>query len=247
MTELHSGLQAFRGQLRDAIAQDLEHSRGWHRSRRLHGRRRPSYSRRTAIRFGVPLAGAAAAGAAVLALSGGAPVQSADAAILRHVGAALNAPATTILHERALVTAGSKTQVYELWEQTDAPHAYRVIKWGHEGTGRDGSAYDLAATFHSLVTSGKAHVDATTTFDGVPAYKLTVSGADDKFANGTVYVSRGDYHPLLIDTTANGGERIAFQTYEYLPATTANLQLLRMPAGAGPAATSAKDQSAAKR
>ena len=40
-------------------------------------------------------------------------------------------------------------------------------------------------------------------------------------------MSSADYHPLEIDTTDGGGERIVFQSYEYLPATTANLALLR--------------------
>jgi hypothetical protein len=44
--------------------------------------------------------------------------------------------------------------------------------------------------------------------------------------NGTVYVSRSDYRPLLIDTTAYGGERIRFQTYEYLPRTAENARIL---------------------
>jgi len=57
----------------------------------------------------------------------------------------------------------------------------------------------------------------------VPAYRLTVTGASDRWLNGTVYVSRADYHPLQIETN---GERIVFQSYEYLPATAANQALL---------------------
>ncbi|MBV8219492.1 MAG: hypothetical protein JO325_13580, partial [Solirubrobacterales bacterium] len=144
-----------------------------------------------------------------------------------HVTAALTAPPATILHERALVTLGSTTAPYELWEQSAPPHAYRVVKWGHEGTGTGGTTTDPAAELRSLVASGQARVEASTTLDGVPAYKLSVAGASDRFLNGTAYVAQSDYYPLEIDTTGNGGERIVVQRYEYLPATPANIALLR--------------------
>jgi hypothetical protein len=71
MTELHPGLELFRGQLRDAVARDLARSR---RSRR-------------AV---LPTLAAAAAGAAAVAmiLAGAPAVPSTDAAIMRHVLAA---------------------------------------------------------------------------------------------------------------------------------------------------------------
>jgi hypothetical protein len=205
MTELHAGLELFRDQLRDAVARDVS--------------RRP---RRRAARALIPAAGLAAAGALVLT-TGGAPAPSADAAVMRHVVTALTAPPATILHERAMVTSGSKTQPYELWVESSPPYSYRVIKWGHEGTGTGSAPDDPAAALRSMVQSGQAHVDAVTTFAGVPAYRLTVTGASDRWLNGTVYVSRTDYHPLQIETN---GERIVFQSYEYLPATAANQALL---------------------
>jgi hypothetical protein len=217
MTELHSGLKLFRGQLRDAVARDL----GRAQRSRAQRSRAPA---RLALRVGLPATVAAAATALLLSLTVSSPLPAADAAIMRHVVAALTAPPGTILHERALVTLGSATQPYELWVETGGTHAYRVIKWGHEGTGTSGALVDPAATLRSMVQSGQAHVDATTTFDGAPAYKLTVTGAPDRWLNGTVYVSRADYHPLLIDTN---GEQIAVQTYEYLPATPANMALLQ--------------------
>ncbi len=218
MTELHAGLALFRDQLRDAIAQDLK------RSRRARSRRR------WVLRLTPGVTAAAAAGALVIAFTGEPPVQSADAAILRHVAAALTSPPATILHERALVTAGSQTRPYELWILSDPPHRYHVIKWGHDAAGEAGAPYNPAASLRSLVQAGKATVTGSTTFDGVEAYKLTVSGAADRFLNGTAYVSRSDYRPLEIDTTGNGGERIVFQTYEYLPVTPASLQLLHTAA-----------------
>jgi hypothetical protein len=123
------------------------------------------------------------------------------------------------------------TQPYELWEENVPPYHYHVLKWGHSGTGNSGAPHDLAADLRSLVQSGKAHVAGATTIDGVAAYELSVSGSSDRFLNGTAYVAQSDYHPLEIDTTGNGGERIVFQTYEYLPATAANLAQIRAAAG----------------
>lgn len=214
MTELHAGLALYRDQLREAVARDLT--------------RAPRSGHRLAARGLIPVAGLAGAAAVVLAVTGASsPVAPADAAIMRHVVTALTAPQATILHERALVTAGSTTAPYELWQQSAAPHAYRVIKWGHEGTGTGSAPTDPAAELRALVNSGQAHVEAATTFDGVPAYKLSVSGASDRFLNGTAYVAQSDYYPLEIDTTGNGGERIVVEAYEYLPATAANLALVR--------------------
>lgn len=210
MSDLPAGLELFRDQLRDAVARDLAHPQ----------RRR--ISRKHAW---LPISAAAAATTAlVLTITGGAPAQIAQGAIMRHVAAALTAPPATILHERAMVTSGSSTQPYEVWISSAPPHPYRVIKWGHEGTGTGRGSSDPAAALRSLVASGGARVAATTTFDGTPAYKLIVSGGSDRWLDGTVYVSRDDYHPLQIEA---GGERIVYQTYEYLPANPANLQLLK--------------------
>jgi hypothetical protein len=224
MTQLPPELTLFRHQLRHAIERDLE---GMSHSR----------SRRRKLTFAAPVAATAAAAVSVFAATGGSPVQSANAAILHRVAAALTAPPATILHERAIVTAPWGTAPYELWVQSAPPHSYHVMKWGREGSGTSGSSYeDPAATLRSMVQSGQATVDGTASIDGVAAYKLTVSGASDRFLNGTAYVAQSDYHPLEIDTTADGGERIVFQTYQYLPATPANLQLLR---AAGPPAAEA--------
>jgi hypothetical protein len=218
MTELHASLELYREQLRDAIDRDL---RG--HARAHPGRRRPRL--RLAIPAGLGIAAAGAA--AIVAFTGGASVQSADAAILHRVADALTPPAGSILHERAMVTApGQAAQRYELWQRTSAPYGYRVIKWGHEGTGRDSAApNDPAATLSALVRSGKATVQEVT-FDGVPAYRLTVTDAPTVWLDGTAYVRQSDYHPLEIDTPGGGGESIRYQVYEYLPATAANVALL---------------------
>jgi hypothetical protein len=220
MTELHTGLDLYRDQLRDAIASELRSAR-------------PTRSRARAwlFRLGVP-AGAVTAGVLAVTLSAGSPVQPADAAILRHVQAALTSPPGMILHEKAMVTASWGTAPYELWQQTSPPYAYSVAKWGHQGTGTTGSPEDFATELRDMVQSGQASVEGTTTINGVAAYKLSVNGGPDRFVDGTAYVAQSNYHPLEIDTTANGGERIVFQAYEYLPATAANMARITSHAAA---------------
>jgi hypothetical protein len=220
MTDVqHAGLDLYRDQLRRAIARDLADARRTARRRRL------------GLRAAVPVGGALAVGALAVGLTGGTPVPTADAAVLRHVASALTSPPATILHERALVTVGSTTQPFELWQENVPPYHYHVMKWGHSGSGMSQAPDDPAAELRALVQSGNATVDGTTTMDGVAAYKLSVNGSSHRFLNGTAYVAKSDYHPLEIDTTGNGGERIVYQTYEYLPATAANVQLMRSAAG----------------
>jgi hypothetical protein len=238
MTDLHPALDDYRRLLRDAVARDLTRRAP---RRRLH------------------LAPVAAVVAAVIVVAvltiGGGPAQTANAAILRATVAALTPPPGTILHEQATVTIpGSAPAPFELWAQANPPHAYRVIKWGHEGSfnGTSFSSYDastntiasgapgpvagsshepvdVAATLRALVQAGNAQVVGTTTIQGTPAYELSVSGSGDPWENGTAYVAQSDYRPLLIETTADN-ETIDFSTYEYLPATAANLALLDLVA-----------------
>lgn len=218
MNDMHAGLRLYRNQLRDAIALDIDRRRG------------------RVTRVAVPtLAVAAVAAVAIVAVSRlGTHAPAADAAILHRISAALAPKPGTILHERALVSIPGQTSTYELWAQADSPYAYRVIKWGHEGTGQGQEPNDIASTVRQLVQSGRAQVTATA-LDGVAAYKLTINGSSDRFLNGTVYVARDDYHPLQIETGAGClgtcTETIKYQTYEYLPANAANLRLLHPASG----------------
>lgn len=106
------------------------------------------------------------------------------------------------------------------------PYRYHVLKWGQERAGNARRYTDTAAALRGLVQAGRAIVDGTARIGGVSAYKLTVTGAADRFLNGTAYVAQSTYHPLEIDTSANGGERIVYQTYDHLPVTAANLRRL---------------------
>ena len=247
--EIPDELSVYRNQLRSAVARDLAHR----------DRRRGVTSRRLAV----PAAMASCAlGVALFAVFGaGSQAPSANAAILHRVAAVLTPPSGTILHERAQVSVpGQGSTTYEAWMQADSPYAYRVSKWGSEGSwngttysnydptsntitveptppAAPGPPIDPAATLRSLVQSGEATVAGTTTIDGVGAYKLTVTGGPDPQLIGTAYVATSDYHPVEIDTNLG---TVIYETYEYLPATTANLGLLDL-AAQHPGATIAND------
>ena len=212
MTHSHTGLALYRDALRDAIDADL--------ARR---RRRPR-ARLLALPA-TATTGAVAATAAILLTAGSAVAPTVDAAIARDVSAALNAPAGSIVHQKAMVSIGNQAaQQFELWESTSPPFAYRVIKWGHEGTGTatHGAPNNPAAILEAMVASGQVQA-IPTTFDGVAAYKLNVAGASDPWVNGTAYVARSNYYPLMIESN---GETIRYQTFEYLPPSAANQRLL---------------------
>jgi hypothetical protein len=214
----HAGLLTYRHELRDAIARDLERS--------ARARRWP----RRALAWGAPTAAvAAAAAAALITFVGSASPPPADAAILRHVAAALTPAPGEILHEHALVSLnGGPQRVYELWVDTSSG-TYHVTKFGHQGTGTtSGPVQDAASSLRALVQSGNARVEGPATVDGAAAWKLRVSGASDRFLNGTVYVAQSTYEPLLIQTPVGScgtacAETIRYQTYEYLPRTAQNL------------------------
>jgi len=242
MSELHAGLRSFREELIEAID------------------RKRAPTRIPVPRLRWLLAPAAAGAAAVIAailVTGGTQATSADAATLHRIATALTPAPGTILHDRALVTMGDQApQLYELWQQTGRPSAARWIKFGQE-VSSDGTnlsvydptsntikvtpdaesasqpAVDIAQMLRGLVDSGHARVEGETTLNGIGVYKLTVSGAPRPFANGTAYVARDTYYPVLIESTGgpcNCDETIRFQAYEYLPASQANLQLLDLAA-----------------
>ena len=214
MTTTHTGLALYREQLREAIARDLT---------------RASSRRRVRSMAVVAPAAVAAAAVTVILLTPGtaAGPSAADAAIIRHVDAAMTAPAGSIIYQRAMVSLpGGRPHLYELWQESRPPFAYRVIKWGHEGTGRAWrSPNDPASLLRSMIHAHLATVAAATTVDGVAAYRLIVSGAPDPWVNGVAYVARSNYHPLVI---ISHGETIRYQVYEYLPGTVQNRRLLHM-------------------
>ena len=195
----------------------------------------------------MPATAAAAITATVLLTAGGASgPSSASAAIIRHVRAELTAPPGQILHESATVTLPDGSSMpFELWAQTGGTGVYRVIKFGQEVSLSDtkNEIYDAstntvtvsplppaihqlevskggdpAAELKRMVESGQATATPTT-YNGTPAYKLSVNSSSYTFLNGTAYVARSDYRPLELDSAAHPGAKVVFSAYEYLPAT----------------------------
>ena len=196
-TDIPDTLDTYRSQLHAAIERDL--ARGT-RAGRL---------KRRALALSVPATAAAATTATVLLTAGGASGPSlASAAIIRHVRAELTAPAGSILHESATVTLpdGSSMQ-FELWTRTGTG-VYRVIKFGQEVSlsATKNEIYDAstntvtvsplppaihqlevskggdpAAELKRMVESGQATATPTT-YNGTPAYKLSVNSSSDTLA-----------------------------------------------------------------
>ena len=71
----------------------------------------------------------------------------------------------------------------------------------------------------------RLHWDLRLEHDGVLASWAIPNGIPPDPSENRLAVRTED-HPLEIDTTDGGGERIVFQTYECLPATPANQALL---------------------
>ena len=250
-TDIPDTLDTYRNQLHAAIERDL--ARGT-RTGRL---------KRRALALSVPATAAAATTATVLLTAGGASGPSlASAAIIRHVRAELTAPAGSILHESATVTLPDGSSMpFELWTQPGTG-VYRVIKDGQEVSlsGTENEIYDastntvtvsplppaihqrevsrgvdLADELKRMVDSGQATATSTT-YNGIPAYELTLNPSGDTLLIGTAYVARSDYRPLEIDYTSHRGAKVVFSAYEHLPATPANDALLAVTS-AHPGAT----------
>ena len=241
-TNMSDTLDTYRNQLHAAIERDL--ARGTRTSR----------LKRRALTLSVPATAAAATTAAVLLTAGGASGPGlASAAIIRHIRAELTAAAGSILHESATVTLPDGSSMpFELWVQGGGTGIYRVIKDGQEVSlsATENEIYDAstntvtvsplppaihqlkvsrggdpAAELKRMADSGQATATPTT-YHGIPAYKLTLNPSGEASLNGTAYVAQSDYRPLEIDYTSNGGTKVVFSAYEYLPATPANHALL---------------------
>ena len=249
MTTFNAGLRLFRDQLRDAIQRDLDRC----------ARRRRGTLRAVQLGAAV-LAVAAGVAATIIVPGGTGLRSADAAILRAAATALTPPPGTILHEQAAVTFDGQAPHLFEFWAQADSPYAYRVNKGGYEASSSGTSYFvyepasnaitvyagttpnlpvDIAATLRSLIQAGQAHVEGTTVIDGVPAYQLTVSGLAPGWAsgvaNGTYDVAQSDYHPLLVQTrvSCSSGdcpETIRFQTYEFLPATAANLALLDLSA-----------------
>ncbi len=270
MSVVHTELQQFRNELRGAVAADLER----HRVRRRHLRRAVTIGTPGSVLAALGLSLGLVLG------GGGGMSPADAAVLTGVESALSPPPNTVMHVRAMVTIGADPAQPYELWATDTAYRVIKegVEFAGNAQNGSMTSSYDAAtntittgidgppshgavdqpAAIRSLIASGQAQVTGSTVVDGVPADVLSLTGlpAGSGLVNGTFDVAKSDYRPLLVQTTvgcAQGPqcpETLHVLTYEYLPATAANLSLLDLSAqhpgatvqsdtGAGGAPTSA--------
>jgi hypothetical protein len=237
-------------------------------------RRRGRSKRALAGLVAVP---AAAAGAAVLLVAGtlgGGTTGTADAAIIRHVDAALSPPGNEILHTK--VAGGGF--VAEWWQLTSPPYSFLGIKGPvgaapeEAGSGTTASYYDPGTnTIHQqpgnsptafidplaqvrqALHDGRARVLGNARIDGADTYEIQFADKNGFDQQSLVaYVDQHTYRPVMLSDPQRNGSivRLRVVTFEYLPATPATRGLLsltsRHPAARVVTDTSAKPLPAGK-
>ena len=176
---------------------------------------------------------------------------SANAAIIPHAVRAISSPANIIVHVKETGVQDGTPVAAEWWQQTSPPYAMRLIKgavdrqgegandgttssWYDAGTNtiyqRPASSsptlIDPLSTVREQLASGSAQVAGTVTIDGQSLYKI-------ELPNGVVgYFDRTDYRPVYLDNPQRDGSivRTRVITYEELPITPENEQLLSITA-----------------
>jgi len=213
-------------------------------------------NRGASLRFALPAVAAVAAGTTAIAvalvgLGGGTGPRTADAAVLHHALAAVTAPADTILHMKTVDVQNGTQFVGEWWQQSSPPYASRSIKgtigrvdeFGDDGTTSyfydastdtvyeqpDGGATtfeDPVSLIRQQLEAGQASLAGTAIVDGQSLYEIQLDGGV------TAYVDEATYVPRYLDEPQRGGQVVRFHvvTYEYLPSTPANQQLLSVVA-----------------
>jgi hypothetical protein len=214
-------------------------------------------SSRVALRFGLGAAAVIAAASAIVFFSGGGgSTSNADAAIIRHAAAAFAAPPNEIFHYR--LQGGGL--VAEWWQLTSAPYSFLAGKGqvgSMSYVSDDGttfSHYDpatntieqspsikppddrkrgLLSEIEQDLQDGRARVLGTVTTDGTPTYEVQLADNNGFDAQSLIaYVDQTNYQPIEIaDPQSNGTTfNLRVVAFEYLPATSANENLLSLTA-----------------
>jgi hypothetical protein len=251
MTTLQPELQAFRHELRAAVDADLARHHGQRRRiKRAVAIGTPGGLAVLGLSLAMVLgagSGPSPADAAILASAQGALTPPPNTVF--HVAATITVGSSPGQHYE-LWSAGSSYRLikfgYEAASNGTASSSYDAASntlYVDIYNPQNHPPVDTAATIRSLISSGQAQVSGSAVVDGIPAYVLSLSGlpAGSGLANATYDVAQSDYHPLLIQGTVpcaqnqrqcteTETETVQFQTYEYLPETSANLSLLDLSA-----------------
>lgn len=210
-----------------------------------------------ATSLAAPAVAAAAAGALLIAgVFGGGGTPIADAAIIRHADAALAAPPHEILHTKVEGDGFAS----ETWQLTDPPYSFLGYKGPIGAAAPEeaddattASYYDPATnTIHvmpsdrpqdfgdplaqvrQMLDEGRARVLGSARIDGVDTYKIQFAEKDNGFTSQSLvaYVDQHTYRPVLLADPQRNGTVVDLRvvTFEYLAATPANLQSLRLTA-----------------
>ena len=221
------------------------------------GRRRGRAVRRRRVLVALLAAPSIAAVAVLLIVGpageGGTPI--ADAAIIRHADAALTAAPNEVLHTKVAGDGFAS----ETWQLTSPPYSFLGYKGPigapapeEAGDATTASYYDPAtntihvipsapapafdsplAQVHQALDDGRARVLGTAEVDGVATFKIQFADKNGFSSQSLVaYVDQHTYRPVLLsDPQRDGGiVQLHVVTFEYLPATPANLQSLSLTA-----------------
>jgi hypothetical protein len=93
---------------------------------------------------------------------------------------------------------------------------------------------DPISAVRAALHDGRAQLMGSTVTDGVPTYKIRFRGKGGGFGSDSLvaYVDQHTYRPLLLSDPQRNGTTVQLRvvTFEYLPATPANLRLLSLTA-----------------
>ncbi len=198
--------------------------------------------------------------AATVVLVGGAPggrgPTVAEAAIIGHADAALTPPPNDIVHTKVEGDGFAS----ETWQLTSAPYSFLGYKGPigsatpeESVNAATASWYDPAthtihqspiakspqgfddpiAQVHQALQNGDARVLGTAHVDGMNTYRIQFA-EKGRFGSGSLvaYVDQSTYRPVRLDDPQRNGAVVHLRvvTIEFLPATSANLQLLSLTA-----------------